>query len=94
MNLLHYKIVLQLFVSLVFLNTVKGVSTVSVGVSKVDVTPSMPVLLAGYGGRTTEHEGVDTLLWARALVIGDSNPVAIVALDNCGVSQLVTDRLA
>ena len=94
MNLLHYKIVLQLFVGLVFLNTVKGVSTVSVGVSKVDVTPSMPVLLAGYGGRTTEHEGVDTLLWARALVIGDSNPVAIVALDNCGVSQLVTDRLA
>ena len=28
------------------------------------------------------------------MVIGDSNPVAIVALDNCGVSQLVTDRLA
>ena len=54
MNLLHYKIALQLFMGLVFLNTVKGVSTVSVGVSKVDVTPVMPVLLAGYGGRTAE----------------------------------------
>ena len=35
---------------------------VSVGVSRVDVTPTHPVLLAGYGGRTTEHEGVDTPL--------------------------------
>ena len=94
MKLLHYKMALQLFIGLFFINIVKGVSTVSVGVSKVDVTPAMPVLLAGYGGRTTEHEGVDTMLWARAMVIGDSNPVAIVALDNCGVSQLVTDRLA
>ena len=94
MNLLDYKIALQLFISLVFLNSIAGASTFSVGVSKVDVTPDIPVLLAGYGGRTTEHEGVDTLLWARVMVIGDSNPVAIVALDNCGVSQLVTDRLA
>jgi len=69
-------------------------SAVSVGVSKVDVTPKGPVLLAGYGGRTTEHEGVDTPLWARALVIGDEQLVAVVALDNCGVPQAVTDRLA
>ena len=94
MNSLTYKIALQLFISLVFLSAVKGASTVSVGVSKVDVTPDMPVLLAGYGGRTTEHEGIDTSLWARAMVIGDKNPVAIVVLDNCGISQIVTDRLA
>ena len=69
-------------------------STVSVGVAKVDVTPKGPVLLAGYGGRTTEHQGVDRPLWARALVIGDEKRVAVLALDNCGVPQEVTNRLA
>ena len=93
MNSLSYKIALQLCISLVFINSITGDSTVSVGVSKVDVTPNMPVLLAGYGGRATEHEGIDTSLWARAMVIGDKNPVAIVVLDNCGISQIVTDRL-
>lgn len=93
MNSLSYKIALQLCISLVFINSITGDSTVSVGVSKVDVTPNMPVLLAGYGGRATEHEGIDTSLWARAMVIGDKKPVAIVVLDNCGISQIVTDRL-
>jgi len=93
MNSISYKIALQLFISLVFLNSIAGASTFSVGVSKVDVTPDMPVLLAGYGGRLTEHEGVDTSLWARAMVIGDKKPIAIVVLDNCGISQIVTDRL-
>lgn len=69
-------------------------ATVSVGVSKVDVTPTHPVLLAGYGGRTTEHEGVDTPLWARAMVIGQTKPTVIVVLDNCGVTQAIKDRLA
>ena len=74
--------------------TLRCESAVSVGVAKVDVTPKGPVLLAGYGGRTTEHQGVDTSLWARALVIGDKRMVAVVVLDNCGVPQVVTDRLA
>lgn len=69
-------------------------ATVSVGVSKVDVTPTHSVLLAGYGGRTTEHEGVDTPLWARSMVIGQTKPAVIVVLDNCGVTQAITDRLA
>ena len=69
-------------------------ATVPVGVSKVDVTPTHPVLLAGYGGRTTEHEGVDTPLWARAMVIGQTKPAVIVVLDNCGVTQAIKDRLA
>ena len=72
----------------------QGVGAVMVGVAKVDVTPTHPVLLAGYGGRTSEHEGVDTLLWARAMAIGETKPAVIVALDNCGVTQAITDRLA
>ena len=60
----------------------QSVGAVMVGVAKVDVTPTHPVLLAGYGGRTSEHEGVDTLLWARAMAIGETKPAVIVALDN------------
>ena len=60
----------------------------------MDVTPTHPVLLAGYGGRTTEHDCVDTPLWARAMVIGNTKPAVIVAVDNCGVTQAITDRLA
>ena len=66
---------------------------VQVGVAKVDVTPTHPVVLAGYGGRTAEFEGIDTKLWARALVIGERDPVAIVVLDNCGVPAAVKERV-
>ena len=66
---------------------------VLVGVSKVDVTPTHPVVLAGYGGRTAEFEGVDAKLWARAMVIGERDPVAIVVLDNCGVPAAVKERV-
>jgi len=64
-----------------------------VGVAKVDVTPSHPVLLAGYGGRPGEHDGVDQRIWARALAIGDENPVVLVAVDNCGVPGHVRQQI-
>ena len=71
---------------------------IDVGVAKVDVTPSHPVVLAGFGGRTKEHEGIDTRIWARALAIGGSTPVLLIAVDNCGVpdemTALVGRRLA
>ncbi|SVC21645.1 uncharacterized protein METZ01_LOCUS274499, partial [marine metagenome] len=64
--------------ALAFKSSLCGLA-MSVGVAKVDVTPKGPVLLAGYGGRTAENQGVDTPLWARALVIGDEKRVAVVA---------------
>ena len=67
---------------------------VLVGAAKVDVTPKVPVVLAGYGSRTKVFEGIDTKLWARAMVIGETKPVAIVVIDNCGVPRSATDRLA
>ena len=66
-------------------------SLFSVGVAKRDVTPNAPVVLAGFLSRTTEHEGVDTKLWARALIIDEA---VLVAIDNCGVPRAVTDRVA
>ena len=87
------------FVAVVLLTTLgrhvaAGEKSLLIGVAKLDVTPTTPVVLAGYGNRTSEYEGVDTKLWARAMVIGDEEPVAIVVIDNCGVPRTVTEQLA
>lgn len=67
---------------------------VRVGTAKVDVTPTRPVVLAGYGGRTKPFDQIDTQLWARACVIGTNNPIAFLVVDNCGVPKAVKDRVA
>ena len=53
---------------------------IPVGAARVDITPDYPVRLSGYGSRKTWNEGVEQKLWARALVIGDANPVAVVTV--------------
>ena len=40
-----------------------------VGVAKVDITPSYPIRLSGFGFRRTESEGVTQRIWAKALAI-------------------------
>ena len=37
----------------------QGMRLCAVGVAKTDVTPKHPVVLAGYGSRNREHEGID-----------------------------------
>lgn len=60
-----------------------------VGVAKVDITPSYPVRLSGYGGRRAESEGVSQQLWAKALAIGSDadKPALLVTVDNCGIPE-------
>ena len=65
-----------------------------IGVSRTDITPKFPVVLAGYGGRTKEFEGIDTKLWARCLVIGKDNPAVLVVIDNCGITSKIRNDLA
>lgn len=67
--------------------------SIMLGAAKVEVTPEEPVVLAGYGARTTELEGIDTKLWARAVAIGEKDPLVMVVLDNCGVPAAVRERL-
>ena len=71
-----------------------GPPTMVVGVAKVDVTPTEPVMLAGYGGRNKPFQEIDTKLWARALVIGERSPFVFIVLDNCGVPETVIKRIA
>lgn len=75
--------------------------TVPVGAAVVDVTPSYPIRLMGYGSRKTESEGVASPLKVRALAIGEDardgekdGPAVLIALDNCAVGTFMTDEVA
>ncbi len=74
---------------------------VAVGTSVVDVTPSYPIRLMGYGSRQTESEGVASPLKVRAIAIGegtsptaDSGPAVLITVDNCAVGSFITDEVA
>ena len=41
------------------------------GTAKAKITPTEPVMMAGYGSRNKPSEGVAADLWARALAIDD-----------------------
>jgi neutral ceramidase len=44
-----------------------------VGTAKIKITPTEPVMMAGYGSRNKPSEGVAADLWARALAIDDGS---------------------
>lgn len=57
------------------------------GAASIDITPADPVRLSGYGSRTSEHEGVEMRLHAKALALtwDQDKPVVMLTVDNCGV---------
>jgi hypothetical protein len=57
------------------------------GAASIDITPTGPVRLSGYGSRTSEHEGVAMRLHAKALALtwDQDKPVVMLTVDNCGV---------
>jgi hypothetical protein len=74
-----------------------GDETVPVGTAVVDVTPSYPIRLMGYGSRKTESEGIASPLKVRALAIGgdaEEGPALLIAVDNCHVGAFMTDEIA
>ena len=68
--------------------------SIPVGAAQVDITPDYPVRLCGYGGRKTWNEGIEQKLWARALVIGDKNPVVAVTVDSIAVPSSIAEAAA
>src|SRR5689334_14821161 len=68
--------------------------TYSVGVAQVDVTPTYPVRLSGFGFRRTESEGVTQKIWAKALAVGDREPAVLLTADNLGVPARIADEVA
>src|ERR1700751_5908082 len=70
--------------------------TYQVGVAKIDITPSYPIRLSGFGFRRTESEGVTQRIWAKALAIEEESgkPVILIAVDNVGVPAYLVDEVA
>lgn len=68
------------------------------GLSRVDVTPTEPVRMAGYGSRDHPSEGIDTPLFVRCLAIksaSDRWPAALlVSVDTIGLPGSMTQQLA
>src|SRR5213593_4788176 len=62
---------------------------IDAGVARVDVTPSEPIRLTGYGPRKTNSVGVEQKLWAKALALGSDRegPALLLTLDNCGIAE-------
>ena len=67
-----------------------------VGIAVVDVTPSFPIRLNGFGGRVKESEGVRQQLWAKALAVGtsDADTVVVITVDTLGIPDDLTERIA
>ncbi len=87
------KFILSLLVSVGLVHTSFAQEIYRVGAGKIDITPTEPVILAGYGGRTVPSEGVDTKIWARAISIGQKQPHLMIAVDNCGVPATMTEQV-
>lgn len=69
---------------------------VSVGASRIDITPDYPVRLTGYGNRQLEAESAAVRIHARALAIGgegDQPLSVLLTVDNCGVPAAVTESV-
>jgi hypothetical protein len=66
------------------------------GVAKVDITPTEPVPLAGYGGKTRMSERVVHPIWIKALALRDDSGATsvLVTADLVGLSTKMADRIA
>jgi hypothetical protein len=74
-----------LFLGLLLLLPSANAGELRAGAARVDITPSQPVLMAGYGARTEPSAGVHDPISARALVFEqDGARLALVSIDNCG----------
>ena len=69
------------------------------GVAKIDITPTRPMWMAGYGNRDHLAEGKLTELWAKALILddGSGHRGLLITLDllgiDSGLSHRVCDKL-
>jgi neutral ceramidase len=71
-------------------------ATYRVGVAKVDITPRVPIWLAGYADRRKPSEGIDQPLFLKALAVQEEKgaPLILITADLIGFPQTVTDEIA
>jgi neutral ceramidase len=70
--------------------------TVLVGTAKVDITPELPIRLAGYQARQTEANEVKQPLFARAIAIGsdEQKPAVLITVELVGIAEKFSDEIA
>jgi neutral ceramidase len=67
---------------------------VKMGVSQINITPEIPILMSGYDARTTPFTGVHDELYASALYFsGEKTKILIITSDLIGFSSLFIDDL-
>jgi hypothetical protein len=66
------------------------------GVARVDITPTEPIWLAGYGARTHSSEGIRQHIFAKALALQDDQGslTVLVSSDLLGFPRAVADPIA
>ena len=66
-----------------------------IGIGRKAITPQFPIWLNGYAARTQASEAASHDLWAKALVIEDSqaNRVIIATVDVLGLSREITEEV-
>lgn len=76
-------------------NKVPG-KTIEVGVARIEITPEGPILLAGYGDRKSESEGVLQPIYAKALAFGGNSKdlSVLVTVDLIGIQWYMTKQIA
>ena len=64
------------------------------GFSRIDVTPTEPVRMSGYGNRDHPSEGIDTPLFVRGLALqhvsSDQPPLILLTIDTIGIPGEMT----
>lgn len=66
------------------------------GTARICITPDLPMPMAGFALRGSKHaEGTLTDLWAKALVLEDSNgnQAVLVTLDLLGIDRVLSDAV-
>ncbi len=74
----------------------RAAETVLVGAAGVDITPSFPVRLSGYGNRRAVSEGVEHRLQAKALALANAdggNLSLLLTVDNVGVPGWMAEKV-
>src|SRR5687767_8970269 len=66
------------------------------GLSKMDITPSEPIWLAGWGFRNQRSKGVSQKIWVKSLALqsGNEPPCVWVTADILGFSRKMTQAIA
>jgi hypothetical protein len=70
--------------------------TMKAGVARVKITPTEPVLMAGYANRVKPSERVESDLWAKALAFEDAggHRSVIITTDLLGLHDAMVTRIA